>query len=91
MSNNPWGLTPREIETMTLLTECGCSKQVADRMGVSGKTVDKFVVNAMRRIGARTRMQVVVMWDRSQRPTREMCEIAEAANESLAARLQVVR
>lgn len=86
---NPWGLPPREAEAMTLLADTGSSKLAADRMGLSPKTVDALVCRAGGRIGARTRMQAIVLWDRARRPVRGL-EGATAAelSQALTSRLR---
>lgn len=62
--SNPWGLPPREAQVMTGMAELGAEKVVADRLGISRKTVMELVYRAKKRIGARTRLLAVIEWDR---------------------------
>lgn len=87
---NPWGLAPREAEAMSLLAETGSSKTAADRMNLSFKTVDALAERARSRMEARTRLQAVVLWDRTTRPLRSLegaspAELAQALAEKLRA------
>lgn len=77
-SGNPWGLPPREVEAMTLLAETGSAKAAANRMGLATKTVDALACRASGRMGARTRTQAIVLWDRSNRPARGLEEATAA-------------
>lgn len=52
---NPAGLTPRELEVLTLLTQGLRNRQIADRLVVSEKTVDHHVSAILRKLDVRTR------------------------------------
>jgi HD-GYP domain-containing protein (c-di-GMP phosphodiesterase class II) len=51
----PAGLTAREAEVIALLTRGLQTKQVARRLGISGKTADHHIQNAYAKIGVSTR------------------------------------
>jgi DNA-binding CsgD family transcriptional regulator len=61
---DPWGLTPREAEVMTILVEKGSSKAVARVLGISSKTIDIHVTSAVSKMRARNRLDGAVAWDR---------------------------
>jgi DNA-binding NarL/FixJ family response regulator len=50
------GLTPRQSEIMTLVTEGRSTKQIAQRLGISPRTVDKHVEHSLRTRGADSRL-----------------------------------
>jgi DNA-binding NarL/FixJ family response regulator len=67
-----WALTPREREVMTAICECfGSSKVAAHKLGVSSKTVDNLAHYARNKMGARNRIEAVLMWDRTLRGQHE--------------------
>lgn len=63
---NRWNLTDREQEALSLLTTDGvsCSKVLAKRMSCATKTADTFVQRACEKMGVKTRIQAVLLWDR---------------------------
>lgn len=62
---NPWNLTPREVEALSLMIDnAGAVKIAADRMGISFKTADTFLGRARDRMGARTRFEALIQFDR---------------------------
>lgn len=62
-------LTQRETEVMTLLasTARGNTKRVAQTLGISPRTVEIHVHNARLKLGAETKTEAVLMWDRENR------------------------
>jgi FixJ family two-component response regulator len=64
---NPWGLTPRESEVMSLLVTTGMEKIVAADLGISVKTVAELMRRAKGKMKAKTRLLAVLEWDRWQR------------------------
>ncbi len=55
-------LTPRELEVLSLATGGYTSYQVARRLGVSTRTVDKHLENVFRRLGANSRSDAAAKW-----------------------------
>ncbi len=54
-------LTARELEVRDLLAEGLADKQIATRLGISGKTVEKHVGAMLRKTGARNRTMLVTL------------------------------
>jgi DNA-binding CsgD family transcriptional regulator len=53
-----WGITPREADVLTLIIE-GCSnRDIAERLVLSIRTVEKHVESLLRKTGTRTRTQL---------------------------------
>jgi DNA-binding NarL/FixJ family response regulator len=52
-------LTPRERETVTLLTSGFTNKEISERMGVSVNTVKAFIRSVMLKLGVTTRAGIV--------------------------------
>lgn len=52
-------LTPREVEVTVLLAGGLSNFQIARRMTLSGHTVSTYVIDAMHRLGARNRTELV--------------------------------
>lgn len=55
------GLSPREVEVIGEVAAGGPNKQVADRLGVSEETVKTHMKNILVKLGARDRLQAVVI------------------------------
>lgn len=65
---NTGNLTPRQREIVALLAEGLCYKQIADRIGVTRKTVDSHVYFASLRLGLGNKPQPgLVSWHYRQR------------------------
>jgi DNA-binding CsgD family transcriptional regulator len=54
---NPAGLTSRETEVLGLLAARLSNAQIAERLGLSGRTVDNHVSAILRKLGVRTRRE----------------------------------
>ena len=65
--SDPWNLTPRERQTLTLLAEHGTGKIAARVMGISYRTLEKYVERAGEKMGEPHRLRMVVLWDRFAR------------------------
>lgn len=67
VTTNPWGLAPRECEVLQILASTGegSSKRVAALMGISHRTVEVYVQRARERMKVATRLQAVLLWDRT--------------------------
>jgi DNA-binding NarL/FixJ family response regulator len=50
---NPDGLTDREIEVLRLLAGGGSNREIADRLVLSVRTVERHITNIYAKIGAR--------------------------------------
>jgi pimeloyl-ACP methyl ester carboxylesterase/DNA-binding CsgD family transcriptional regulator len=55
------GLSPREREVLAVLTEGLGNAEVADRLGLSEKTVRNHLTNLFDKLGVQTRAQAIVM------------------------------
>jgi len=56
-SNGPVRLTRREVEVLTLVIEGKSSKEVADHIYVSKRTVDFHLANIYQKLGVSNRVQ----------------------------------
>ncbi|SHK06567.1 HD domain-containing protein [Pseudonocardia thermophila] len=54
-SVSPAGLTPREIEVLSLVAQAATSRQVAQQLGISPKTVGNHIERIYQKIGVSTR------------------------------------
>src|SRR3984893_10158094 len=57
--SHQFGLTAREQETMRLLAEGFCSKEIAERMSISSNTVKAFVHLVMIKMSVSTRSGII--------------------------------
>lgn len=53
-------LTKREKEVFTLLVNGNTTKEIADKLGISEKTVRNHISNTMQKLGVKGRSQAVV-------------------------------
>ena len=51
--------TPRQIEVLTLLALGWSIREIADHLGISGRTVEGYQSRGMHAIGAKSRAEVV--------------------------------
>ena len=65
--DNPWNLTPGQVEVMDAICTHGCQKLAAAALGLSVKTVQAHADKAGQRIGARTMLAKYLAWDRWRR------------------------
>jgi ATP/maltotriose-dependent transcriptional regulator MalT len=56
---NPAGLTARQMEVLSLLSEGGSNAEIAERLFISSKTVDHHVSAILAKLDARTRAEAV--------------------------------
>jgi DNA-binding CsgD family transcriptional regulator len=61
---NPWYLSEREAEVLSLVAELGCSKSVSRVAGIEPKTVDLHMAKVISKMGAKNRLQAAIKWDR---------------------------
>lgn len=54
------GLSARELEALVLLVDGLSNREIGERLGVSARTAQSHVANAMRKTGTRTRTQLAV-------------------------------
>jgi DNA-binding CsgD family transcriptional regulator len=54
-----WGVTDRERDVLGLVAEGLANKEIAGRLGISPRTVEKHVESLLRKTGARSRTQLV--------------------------------
>ncbi|MFO7631033.1 MAG: response regulator transcription factor [Caldilinea sp.] len=53
------GLTPREVEVLTLIAEGHTSREIADELVISAKTVDRHRENIMHKLDIHSRVELV--------------------------------
>ena len=56
-----WGVTERERDVLGLVAEGLANKEIAVRLELSPRTVEKHVENLLRKTGARSRTQLVTV------------------------------
>ena len=56
---NPFGLTPRQMDVLRHMAESMTNAEIADRLFVSNRTVDHHVSAILGKLGARTRAEAV--------------------------------
>lgn len=62
------GLTARESEVLGQVVNGFSTKQIAGPLGISRRTVDKHVANALDKIGVRTRLEAVALLSETSTP-----------------------
>lgn len=64
----PWNLTPRQVQVLDALIEEGeHSTGIAAQLGISSKAVDTHLTRCYGAMGARSRVDAALMWDRWKR------------------------
>ena len=58
---NPFGLTPRQMDVLRHLAENMTNVEIADRLFVSSRTVDHHVSAILGKLGATTRSEAVAL------------------------------
>jgi DNA-binding NarL/FixJ family response regulator len=56
----PLGITAREADVLELVTEGLSNKDIAVRLGLSPRTVEKHVESLLRKLGARSRTHLAI-------------------------------
>ena len=64
---NPWNLTPRQIEVMRTACELGRDDEIADRLQLSKQTVKEHLMRARHLMGGVDMRRACVMFDRWDR------------------------
>ncbi len=59
-------LSPRERQVLGFTAEGLTSREVAEKLGISVKTVESFVNSINKKLGTRSRLQQVVIFYRAQ-------------------------
>jgi DNA-binding CsgD family transcriptional regulator len=62
-------LTPRELEVLELMAEAKSSKEVADALGISMRTVEGHLLLIFRKLGVRNRTAAAKIWWKHQNGT----------------------
>lgn len=66
-TENPWGLTERQVNTLRATISLGSRKQAARVMGLSTHTVADHLRDAKRKIGRGSRSYYLIAFDRWDR------------------------
>ena len=75
---DPWGLTPRQREALSLLAKHGHQDGAADEMGVWKSCFQRHIYDARDRMGARTPTQALVAWVRFEEACKQPLNRAES-------------
>ncbi len=59
LQTKPSALTPRQLEVLRLVGDGLTSQKVADRLGLSARTVDRHIENMMKRLQVHSRIELV--------------------------------
>lgn len=68
--NAPMGLTPGQMAVLDALVEVHSMAAVADKLGLSVRTVEGQLYRARQRMGARCNLEAALIWDRMRRSKR---------------------
>jgi DNA-binding NarL/FixJ family response regulator len=55
-------LSPRQAEILSLIAEGYCNKEIAQRLGVSARTVESHLQQLYERHGVHSRAAIVARW-----------------------------
>jgi DNA-binding NarL/FixJ family response regulator len=55
-------LSPRQIEILSLIAAGCCDKEIAQRLGMSARTVDSHLQRLYQRHGVHSRAAIVAKW-----------------------------
>lgn len=61
---NPWCLTDRELEVLSLLYELDQNRFIALRLGIGLRTIENHFVNIFRKMNVTSRVRAAVDHDR---------------------------
>lgn len=67
MTTNPWGLSRREVQCITMVIEEGRAQQAALKVGISIRTIEKFLERCRKKMGVLSTLQAAILWDRHLR------------------------
>jgi two-component system, NarL family, nitrate/nitrite response regulator NarL len=65
LQSSNWGLATRETDVMMLLREGKNNKEIGDVLGLSEKTIKRHMSSIMQKLGAKSRLEVVVLVNKS--------------------------
>lgn len=65
--SDPWGLSPRESQVITLLVEQGGNKAVARTLDMNTNTVASHLNRVCKKMGVKERLHAALKWDRYSR------------------------
>lgn len=61
---NPWKLTDREQEVLSLVGKTGTSKMAARALGISHRTVEVYLCRVREKMGVAHTLLAAIEWDR---------------------------
>lgn len=64
---NPWKLSRREAECIAMVIAEGRAQQAADKVGISVRTIEKFLTRVRVKMNVLSTLQAAVLWDRHVR------------------------
>lgn len=62
--SNPWGLTAGEVRVLSAICRTGSQKAARLELGICRSTIEIHAFNSRKRMGARTPIHMVLMFDR---------------------------
>lgn len=63
-SPSPHGLTFRQCQAMSALVRLFTTKKIAAELRIDPKNVDRLIREAMKKLGATSRIEAALLWDR---------------------------
>jgi hypothetical protein len=79
---NPWDLSPRQIEVMEAMCKLGCAKLVAKDLNLSLKTIHAHLYDTSRRMRKRFSLTKYLAWDRWRLQQRVLSAISALPHDS---------